>query len=109
MRVLRALLARKAFAHANQFDVHLDRGRPGVSAHIRKRRDNDLIVVESGGAAAAFKNALQMRFGSGEVPNSNSQTSLTRQFNRGMNGFRQRAVRLDLGSVVPMRQAPREA
>jgi hypothetical protein len=28
MRVLRALLARKALAHANQFDVHLDRGRP---------------------------------------------------------------------------------
>jgi hypothetical protein len=67
MRVLRALLARKTLAHANQFDVHLDRGRPGVSAHIRKRRDNDLIVVESGGAAAVFKHALQMRFGSGEV------------------------------------------
>jgi hypothetical protein len=40
---------------------------PGVSAHIRKRRDNDLIVVKKGGAAAALKHALQMRFGSGEV------------------------------------------
>jgi hypothetical protein len=67
MRVLRALLARKAFAHANQFDIHLDQGRPGVRAHIRKRRDNDLIVVKSGRAAAAFKHALQMQFGSGEV------------------------------------------
>jgi len=42
-------------------------GAANFSAYGLKRQDNDLIVVESAEAAAAFKRAFDARFPSGEV------------------------------------------
>jgi phosphatidylserine/phosphatidylglycerophosphate/cardiolipin synthase-like enzyme len=51
-----------------QIDGRLLRtGAANFSASGLKRQDNDLIVIESASAAAAFKRALDARFASGEV------------------------------------------
>jgi hypothetical protein len=42
-------------------------GAANFSASGLKRQDNDLIVIESGGAATAFKHAVDARFASGEA------------------------------------------
>jgi len=43
-------------------------GVANFSASGLKRQDNDLIVIESAEAAAAFKCAFDARYASGEVP-----------------------------------------
>jgi hypothetical protein len=41
---------------------------PRTSPHLGlKRQDNDLIVIETAAAAAAFKHAFEERFASGEL------------------------------------------
>jgi phosphatidylserine/phosphatidylglycerophosphate/cardiolipin synthase-like enzyme len=42
-------------------------GAANFSASGLKRQDNDLIVIESAGAAAAFKQTFEARFASGEA------------------------------------------
>jgi hypothetical protein len=42
-------------------------GAANFSVSGLKRQDNDLIVIESAGAAAAFKRAFDVRFASGEL------------------------------------------
>jgi hypothetical protein len=42
-------------------------GAANFPAFGLKRQDNDLIVVESTEAAAGFKRAFDVRFGSGQV------------------------------------------
>ncbi len=42
-------------------------GAANFSASGLKRQDNDLIVIESAGAAAAFKHSFELRFASGEA------------------------------------------
>jgi hypothetical protein len=42
-------------------------GAANLSASGLKRQDNDLIVIESAGAAAAFKHSFESRFASGEA------------------------------------------
>jgi phosphatidylserine/phosphatidylglycerophosphate/cardiolipin synthase-like enzyme len=42
-------------------------GAANFSAFGLERQDNDLIVIESAGAAAAFKRAFDARFASGEA------------------------------------------
>jgi len=42
-------------------------GAANFSASGLKRQDNDLIVIESAGAAAAFKQTYEARFASGEA------------------------------------------
>jgi hypothetical protein len=42
-------------------------GAANFSASGLKRQDTDLIVIESAGAAAAFKHAFNVRFASGDV------------------------------------------
>ena len=42
-------------------------GAANFSASGLKRQDNDLVVIESAGAAAAFKHAFEERFASGEL------------------------------------------
>jgi len=42
-------------------------GAANFSASGLKRQDNDLIVIESAEAAAAFKRAFNARYASGEV------------------------------------------
>ena len=50
-----------------QIDGRLLRtGAANFSASGLKRQDNDLIVIESAGAAAAFKRAFETQFESGE-------------------------------------------
>ena len=44
----------------------LHTGTANFSASGLKRQDNDLIVIESAGAAAAFKHAFDARFAGGE-------------------------------------------
>src|ERR1700726_1920099 len=52
-----------------QIDGRLLRtGAANFSASGLKRQDNDLIVIESPGAAAAFKQTYEARFASGEAP-----------------------------------------
>jgi len=51
-----------------QIDGRLLRaGAANLSAFGLKRQDNDLILIESAGAAAAFKRAFDARFASGEA------------------------------------------
>jgi phosphatidylserine/phosphatidylglycerophosphate/cardiolipin synthase-like enzyme len=51
-----------------QIDGRLLRiGAANFSASRLKRQDNDLIVIESAGAAAAFKRTFDARFASGEA------------------------------------------
>jgi phosphatidylserine/phosphatidylglycerophosphate/cardiolipin synthase-like enzyme len=51
-----------------QIDGRLLRtGAANFSASGLKRQDNDLIIIESAGAAAAFKHNFEDRFASGEV------------------------------------------
>jgi phosphatidylserine/phosphatidylglycerophosphate/cardiolipin synthase-like enzyme len=51
-----------------QIDGQLLRtGAANFSASGLKRQDNDLVVIESAGAAAAFKRAFDARFASGEA------------------------------------------
>jgi phosphatidylserine/phosphatidylglycerophosphate/cardiolipin synthase-like enzyme len=51
-----------------QIDGRLLRtGAANFSASGLKRQDNDLIVIESAAAAAAFKRAFDARFASGET------------------------------------------
>jgi len=51
-----------------QIDGRLLRsGAANFSASGLKRQDNDLIIIESAGAAAAFKRAFDARFVGGEV------------------------------------------
>jgi phosphatidylserine/phosphatidylglycerophosphate/cardiolipin synthase-like enzyme len=51
-----------------QIDGRLLRtGAANFSASGLKRQDNDLIIIESAGAAAAFKRAFEARFAGGEV------------------------------------------
>jgi phosphatidylserine/phosphatidylglycerophosphate/cardiolipin synthase-like enzyme len=51
-----------------QIDGRLLRtGAANFSASGLKRQDNDLIVIESAGAAAAFKQTFEARFASGEA------------------------------------------
>jgi phosphatidylserine/phosphatidylglycerophosphate/cardiolipin synthase-like enzyme len=50
-----------------QIDGRLLRtGAANFSASGLKRQDNDLIIIESAGAATAFKRAFDARFASGE-------------------------------------------
>jgi phosphatidylserine/phosphatidylglycerophosphate/cardiolipin synthase-like enzyme len=42
-------------------------GAANFSASGLKRQDNDLIVIESAGAAAAYKQTFEARFASGEA------------------------------------------
>jgi phosphatidylserine/phosphatidylglycerophosphate/cardiolipin synthase-like enzyme len=42
-------------------------GAANFSASGEKRQDNDLVVIESGEAAAAFKRNFEARFASGET------------------------------------------
>jgi phosphatidylserine/phosphatidylglycerophosphate/cardiolipin synthase-like enzyme len=42
-------------------------GAANFSASGLKRQDNDLIVIESAGAAASFKHNFDARFASGEA------------------------------------------
>jgi phosphatidylserine/phosphatidylglycerophosphate/cardiolipin synthase-like enzyme len=42
-------------------------GAANLSASGLKRQDNDLVVIESAEAAAAFKHAFDGRFASGEL------------------------------------------
>ena len=42
-------------------------GAANFSASGLKRQDNDLIVIESAGAAAGFKRTFDVRFVSGEA------------------------------------------
>jgi hypothetical protein len=60
---------RRANAHQElQIDARLLRtGAANFSASGLKRQDNDLIVIESAGAAAAFKQTYEARFASGEA------------------------------------------
>jgi phosphatidylserine/phosphatidylglycerophosphate/cardiolipin synthase-like enzyme len=63
--------------HENSDPVHfkcyqidgrwLRTGAANLSASGLKRQDNDLIVIESAGAAAAFKHSFESRFASGEA------------------------------------------
>ena len=56
------------FLKSYQIDGRLLRtGAANFSASGLKRRDNDLIVIESAGAAASFKRNFDARFGSGEA------------------------------------------
>jgi phosphatidylserine/phosphatidylglycerophosphate/cardiolipin synthase-like enzyme len=51
-----------------QIDGRLLRtGAANFSASGLKRQDNDLIVIESAGAAAAFKQTFEARLASGEA------------------------------------------
>jgi hypothetical protein len=51
-----------------QIDGRLLRtGAANFSASGLKRQDNDLIVIESAGAAAAFKQTFEARFASGDA------------------------------------------
>jgi phosphatidylserine/phosphatidylglycerophosphate/cardiolipin synthase-like enzyme len=51
-----------------QIDGRLLRtGAANFSASGLKRQDNDLVVIETAGAAAAFKHAFEARFASGEL------------------------------------------
>jgi phosphatidylserine/phosphatidylglycerophosphate/cardiolipin synthase-like enzyme len=51
-----------------QIDGRLLRtGAANFSASGLRRQDNDLIVIESAGAAAAFKQTFEARFASGEA------------------------------------------
>jgi phosphatidylserine/phosphatidylglycerophosphate/cardiolipin synthase-like enzyme len=61
---------RQVACHAcYQIDGRLLRtGAANFSASGLKRQDNDLIVIESAAAAAAFKRALNARFASGAPP-----------------------------------------
>ena len=54
-----------------QFDRRLLRtGAANFSASGLKRQDNDLVVIESAEAAAAFKHNFETRFGSSEYLNA---------------------------------------
>jgi hypothetical protein len=48
-------------------------GAANFSASGLKRQDNDLIVIESAGAAASFKRNFEARFASGEVLTAGAQ------------------------------------
>ena len=51
-----------------QIDGRLLRsGAANFSASGLKRQDNDLIIIESAGAAAAFKHNFEARFATGEA------------------------------------------
>jgi phosphatidylserine/phosphatidylglycerophosphate/cardiolipin synthase-like enzyme len=60
---------RGAPTHLKSYQVDgklLRTGAANFSASGLKRQDNDLIVIDSAGAAAAFKRAFDARFASGE-------------------------------------------
>ena len=48
-------------------------GAANFSASGLKRQDNDLIVIESAGAAASFKRNFDARFASGEALSAGSR------------------------------------
>ena len=59
-----------ALMHLKTYQIDgklLRTGAANYSASGLKRQDNDLIVIESAGAAAAFKQTFEARFASGEA------------------------------------------
>jgi phosphatidylserine/phosphatidylglycerophosphate/cardiolipin synthase-like enzyme len=57
-----------------QIDGRLLRtGAANFSASGLKRQDNDLIVIESAGAAASFKHTFEAQFASGEAPSARAR------------------------------------
>jgi phosphatidylserine/phosphatidylglycerophosphate/cardiolipin synthase-like enzyme len=59
-----------ALMHLKSYQIDgklLRTGAANFSASGLKRQDNDLIVIESAGAAATFKRNFDARFASGEV------------------------------------------
>jgi phosphatidylserine/phosphatidylglycerophosphate/cardiolipin synthase-like enzyme len=57
-----------------QIDGKLPRtGAANFSASGLKRQDNDLIVIESAGAAASFKRNFDARFATGEALSAGSR------------------------------------
>ena len=62
------------FLKSYQIDGRLLRtGAANFSASGLKRQDNDLVVVESAEAAAAFKRAFDTRLASGELLLANAK------------------------------------
>jgi phosphatidylserine/phosphatidylglycerophosphate/cardiolipin synthase-like enzyme len=56
--------------HVKSYEIDgrlLRAGATNFSASGEKRQDNDLVVIESGEAAAAFKRNFEARFASGET------------------------------------------
>jgi hypothetical protein len=65
---IRKCLRGHAVKHAYQIDGRLLRtGAANFSASGLKRQDNDLIVIKSAEAAAAFKRNFEARFARGEM------------------------------------------
>jgi phosphatidylserine/phosphatidylglycerophosphate/cardiolipin synthase-like enzyme len=53
---------------SNKIDGRLLRtGAANFSTYGFKRQDNDLVVIETAGAATAFKSAFEVRYDSGEL------------------------------------------
>jgi phosphatidylserine/phosphatidylglycerophosphate/cardiolipin synthase-like enzyme len=60
-----------ALMHLKSYQIDdklLRTGAANFSASGLKRQDNDLIVIESAGAAASFKRNFEARYASGEAP-----------------------------------------
>lgn len=59
-----------ALMHLKSYEIDgrlLRTGAANFSASGLKRQDNDLVVIESAGAAAAFKHNFEPRFAGGET------------------------------------------